>query len=116
MTAVTGPDVLIRFEGYSPGTEIWGSTQANFLVQLPGRHAKECAVLLNDPAARLLAANAGQDDTPEFREMAARAVGEAILHDIVARGAPLESVVMASSAYFEAHPAVLATAEAALKA
>jgi hypothetical protein len=39
-----------------------------------------------------------------------------VLEDVVARGASIESVVMASAAYFEAHPAVLAKAEAALKA
>lgn len=116
MTVVTEPAALIRFEGYSPGTELWGSTQANFLIQLPGRNAKECAVLLNDPAARLLAGAAGREDTPEFREVAARVVGQAILDDVVARGGPLESIVMASIAYFESNPAVLARAEAALKA
>ena len=116
MTTAMEPTAEIRFEGYSPGTEIWGSTQANFLVQFAGRHAREVAVLLNDPAAKLLAADSGREDSQEFREEAARAVGEAVLKDVVARGASIESVVMASAAYFEAHPAVLAKAEAALKA
>jgi hypothetical protein len=116
MTLVTEPAALIRFEGYTPGTEIWGSTQANFLIQYPGQHAKEAAVLLNDPAARLLAVSAGREDSQEFREEAAKVVGEAVLKDIVDRGAPLESIIMASAAYFDARPNVLAEAEAALKA
>lgn len=45
----------VRFEGMGVGTEIWGATQANFLVLVPPQHAKEAAVLLNDPAAKQLA-------------------------------------------------------------
>ena len=113
MAAATEPSFAIRFEGYSPGTEIWGATQANFLVSTPGQHSKEAAVLLNDPAAAMLANELGRDDTPEFREAAARAVGYAALTDIVTRGAHFDSALIVSRAYLEEHPAVLGAARAA---
>ncbi|MGE0598431.1 MAG: hypothetical protein AB7J35_01225 [Dehalococcoidia bacterium] len=114
MAAATEPSAAIRFEGYSPGTEIWGATQANFLVSAPGHHAKEAAVLLNLPAAAMLAADLGKDDSPEFREAAARAVGYAALTDILARGAHFDSALIGSRAYLEEHPSVLSAARAAL--
>jgi hypothetical protein len=104
----------VRFEGFSPGTEIWGSTQANFLVKLPGRHAKEAAILLNDPTAKALAEELGRENTQEFREEAARLAGGIIFRDVLERGRPVDSVVMASNAFFEEHPELFAALKAAL--
>lgn len=104
MTSVIDPPGLIRFEGFGVGTEIWGSTQANFAVVLPGRHTKETAILLNDPAGALLAETAGRDDTPEFREAAARAAGEALLHELVGNDAHIPSLISVSRALIEAEP------------
>jgi hypothetical protein len=104
----------ISFEGYTPGTEIWGGTQANFLIQLPGPD-KECAVLLNGPAAAALAEASGNDNTPEFREAAARAFGEALLPGLVASGRQVDSLIVVSRGMLEDHPAVRDSAIAALK-
>jgi len=104
----------VRFEGFSPGTEIWGSTQANFLVKLPGRHAKESAILLNDPTAKALAEELGRENTQEFREEAARLAGGIIFRDVLERGRPIDSVVMASNAFFEERPDLLAALKASL--
>jgi hypothetical protein len=113
MTAVIEPAV-VRFEGYTPGTEIWGSTQANFLVQLPGRHAKEAAILLNDPTATMLAAAVGKEDTPEFREEAARIVGQMVFEHEATQVGSIDSLIMISNAFFEQNPAVFERAKAAL--
>ncbi len=114
MAAATESPFQIRFEGFSPGTEIWGATQANFLISAQDRHSKEAAALLNDPAAKMLAADLGREDNPEFREAAARAVGQAALTELVAIGAPFDSALIISNAYLEEHPSVLNAAKAAL--
>jgi hypothetical protein len=104
----------IRFEGFTQGTEIWGSTQANFLVRIPGRHLKEAAILLNDPTARMLADLVGREDSQDFREQAARAAGELVFRDVLDRGANVDSLVMVSNAYFEQRPQILEQLKAAL--
>ena len=104
----------IRFEGYSPGTEIWGSTQADFLVQSSGQHAKEAAILLNDPAAKMLAEASGREDTPEFREEAARVAGQVVLEELVGRTVSLDSIITVSKWYFELNPGALERVKAAL--
>ncbi|MGB4862891.1 MAG: hypothetical protein WBO97_10540 [Tepidiformaceae bacterium] len=116
MTAVMDPpaEIVITFEGTSPGTEIWGATQANFSVHVPGHNAKEGAALLNDPAATMLAEAVGKDDTPEFREAAARAAGKAAVKEMMARGEPFDSTLMISRAYLQERPAVFEAAKAAL--
>ena len=114
MPTVIEDSPQVRFEGYSPGTEIWGSTQANFLVQLPGRHAREVAVLLNVPAGAALAAAAGREDNAEFREEAARAVGEAVLEDVVGRGVSFDSIITVSEWFLAEHPGIFERSKAAL--
>ncbi|MEO8538220.1 MAG: hypothetical protein ABI577_00675 [bacterium] len=104
----------VRFEGLSVGTEIWGATQANFLVSFPGRHAKEAAILLNDPAAKLLSEATGRENTPEFRAQAAAIAGEIILLDRLEHGAPIESVMSLSGSFFAEEPAVGDRIKAAL--
>ncbi len=105
----------VRFEGMGVGTEIWGATQANFLVLMPPHHAKEAAVLLNDPAAKQLAAAVGVEDGDAFRAEAARAVGQLYLEDRLAAGKPIESVTTLSHAFFTDRPDLLEAAQAALR-
>lgn len=112
MTLTESPDV--HFAGYTPGTEIWGSTQANFLMHVPGRNAKEAAILFNDPTAKALADALGVENTQEFRERAARVAGQLVFEDILARGANIDSLVMVSNAFFEQNPAILERLKAAL--
>ena len=116
MPAVIEDSPQVRFEGFSAGTEIWGSTQANFLVQLHGRHAREVAVLLNVPAGTALAAATGREDTPDFREEAARAIGQAVLEDVIGRGATFDSIITVSEWFLAEHPGIFDRAKAALSA
>ena len=99
---------VVRYEGGSPGTEIWGMTQANFLVATPGRHAKEAAVNLTDAAAVWLAKELCVADSKEFRQETARQIGAAFLTDVVQRGLPVESMVIASEGFFDDHPELVA--------
>lgn len=98
----------VRYEGGSPGTEIWGMTQANFLVALPGRHAKETAVNLTDTAAVWLAKELGVPDSKEFRQETACQIGTAFLTSVVERGLPLESIVLVAEGFLEDHPELVA--------
>ena len=107
MTAVQ-PQLMVRYEGGSPGTEIWGMTQANFLVAMPGRHAKESAVNLTDKAALWLANELGVPDSKEFRQDAARQIGTAFFSSVVERGLPLESIVLVAEGFLEDHPELVA--------
>lgn len=97
-------DDRVRFEGMGVGTELWGMTQANFLVSLPGRHAKETAVLLNDEAAKLVAEGAGMADSDEMRARLAMETGSYWLRHQLDAGAPIESAVIVSSGLLREHP------------
>ncbi len=94
----------VRYEGGSPGTEIWGMTQANFLVATPGRHAKEAAVNLTDTAAAWLAKELAQEDSTAFRQAMASQIGTAYLTSLVDSGLTVESMVIASEGFLEDHP------------
>ena len=98
---------MVRYEGGSTGTEIWGMTQANFLIAIPGRHAKETAINLTDPAAQMLATQLGRENLPEFRQEAAREAGYAYLSPAAAAGGHVESIVVVSEGFLEDHPEVL---------
>ena len=97
----------VRYEGGSAGTEIWGMTQANFLIAVPGRHAKEAAVNLTDAAAISLAKELGKADSTEFRKETARRIGASFLASVVAAGLPVESISIASEGFLEDHPELL---------
>ncbi len=94
----------VRYEGGSSGTEIWGMTQANFLVATPGRHAKEAAVNLTDAAAAWLAKELGREDSKAFRQEMASQIGEAYMTSVVEAGLPVDSLVIASEGFLEDHP------------
>ena len=102
MTTATESEV--RYEGSAPGTEIWGMTQANFLVAVPGRHAKESATALTDAAAASLASELGRENTVEFRQIAAREVGFAYLEQLVTAAAYIPSLITVSVGFLEEHP------------
>lgn len=114
MPAVTESAPIVRYEGSSPGSEIWGYTQANFLVLVPGRHAKESAVLLNEPAGRFLATELGIEDSTETREALARLVGEAWYPLAIERGRDIESIVTVSRAFLDEHPEIIESVRKAL--
>lgn len=97
-------DGRVRFEGMGVGTEIWGMTQANFLISLPGRHAKETAVLLNDEAAKLVAEGAGVPDSIALRQLLAIEAGAYWLQHQLDAGLPIESSVIVSSGLLREHP------------
>lgn len=103
------PDVTIAFEGMARGgAELWGTTQADFVISRPGHAAKECAVLLNDAAAAYLAEQTGRENTAFFRAQAARAAGEALVHATVETGGALASIVMVARATLVERPALVA--------
>lgn len=104
----------IRFEGMGDGTSAWGYTQANFLVHTPGRHGREIAVQVNDPACKYVASQIGEADSPELRDRIARVAGECWLPVIVAGHADLPAIVTVSKAFLDEHPEILAAIKAAL--
>ncbi len=110
MTTMTpGADIVVRYEGVGSGVgELWGATQANFLVS--GGHlpaGKEVAVMLNDPAAAMLAEVAGAENTPEFRASAAQRVGEAAVRQEYARTGRVAAIVTVSRMTLESQPELL---------
>jgi len=104
----------IRFEGMGEGTSAWGYTQANFLVHTPGRHGREIAVQVNDPACKYVASQLGQADSPELRDQIARAAGECWLPVVLAEQPDLPAIVTVSKAFLDEHPDILAAIKAAL--
>ena len=102
--------VTIRYHGPGDGAELWGGTQADFVLDWPGRPAREVAVLLQDAAAAALAEAASAGDGPAFREAAARAVGEAWLEAQSERGARIDSIAVISAATLAERPELLAVA------
>jgi hypothetical protein len=105
MVTAPGADLVIRYEG--PGVEaedIWGMTQANFTVARRGYPAKETAVMLAESAARQLAAKLGVPDTPEFRESAARHLGEAWIRRNFADRGHIDAILTVSRGTLTEHP------------
>ncbi len=100
--------VELYYQGPGIATETWGFTQANFLVALPGRADKESAILLNDPAARMLASELGIEDNQENRERLARAAGEAWIPQLAEREPSIDSLITVSVAFLNQHPEVVA--------
>jgi hypothetical protein len=107
MTAPTEPEIVVRYEGSAIATELWGMTQANFSVRVPGRHNKEVGVMLNDPAARYLAAELGQEDTRAFRVAAARQAGAYLVEKLALEGRYIDSSVDLSKRTLDANPDIL---------
>jgi hypothetical protein len=106
MAEAPARELTIRYEGIGSGAhEIFGATQANFLVAGgPWPGAREIAVMLNDPAAGMLAEVSGAENTDEFRVEAARKVGEAAIRERFRRLGSVDSVIVVSRATLEAQP------------
>ena len=109
MSAAT-ETTTINYQGSSDGAELWGGTQADFVLDWPNRPAKEVAVLLQDAAAAALAGAASAEDGPEFRTAAARAVGKAWLEAQVERQGRIDSIVVISAATLAERPELVAVA------
>jgi len=115
MVNTLGPEITVRYEGTGVGTEIWGMTQANFLVGRHGRAAQEVAVMLSNPAAEFLAEELGQDCTPEFRVEAAKHVGAIWTKQIFLSHGRVDPTVTVSRGTFEEHPELLGQVKAAFR-
>ncbi len=111
MNAAPGT-TTIRYHGPGEGAELWGGTQVDFVVDWPGRHAKEVAILLQDAAAAALARAISASDGEDFRNAAARAVGEAWLAAKVTRQGRLDSFVVISAATLNERPELVEAARA----
>lgn len=109
MTAASGT-TTISYHGPGDAAELWGGSQADFVLDWPSRPAREVAVLLQNAAAAALAEAAGSADDAEFRAAAARAVGEAWLAAQVERGGRIDSVVVISAATLAERPELVAVA------
>lgn len=109
MTPTTERDLTVSYEGIGSGAhEIWGATQANFLVAGgPWPGGKEVAVMLNDPAAAMLAEALGVENSEDFRANAARVVGEAAIRERHQRLGSVDSLVTVSRATLESHPELI---------
>jgi hypothetical protein len=107
MTMAPDLPFSVRYEGDGVATEIWGMTQANFSVALPDRHVKEVGVMLNDAAARYLAEQLEQPDTPEFRKAAAQHAGRYWVETLVSESLPLDSSIMISRGTLDTRPDIL---------
>ena len=100
----------IRYHGPGEGAELWGGTQADFVLDWPGRPAREVAILLQDAAAAALAGAASAEDGPDFRTAAARAVGEAWLQAQAERRGRIDSISVISAATLAERPELMAVA------
>jgi len=107
MTVDAPSEVIVRYDGGAVGTEIWGMTQANFLVRLPGANAKDVAVMLNDAAARVLAKALEQEDTPEFRRAAVEHAGAYLVEKLANSGRYFSSALNLSEGVLDENPDIL---------
>lgn len=97
-------DASVRYQGPGEGGELWGGTQAGFVIVRPGRPDREVAVLLQHAAAAELARAAGADDGDEFRARAARLAGAAWLSARTAHGERPDSFAVISAATLRERP------------
>lgn len=102
----------IRYQGLGECAELWGGTQADFVLDWPGRPAREVAVFLQDAAARVLAEVNSLDDSSGFRAAAARVLGEAWLGAEVERQGQIDSFIVISAATLADRPDLIAAAGA----
>ena len=106
MTSIAEPKVEVRYQGGSAGGELWGMTQGDFILSMAGLNQREVAVLLNDPAAQLLATELGRDDTPQFRQEAVHQVGQFWLEQLEQKGA-VDPQIFVSVGLLNEHPEII---------
>lgn len=107
MTSAAEEQVTVQYEGGSPQNELWGGTQANFVVTAPGQHQREVAVLLPEAVATYLAEVTGREDRPDFHMLAAREAGECYLERLLATGKHIAPFLMLSRSELDADPGLL---------
>ena len=107
MTPNGRPEVGVRFEGFGVGDEIIGGIEANFLVVLPGEHAREVAVAVNDPALDFLVEMLGQEKTETARHEAAQLVGQLWIESLAHGGKRIDPVIFLSRSRMEMTPGFL---------
>jgi hypothetical protein len=108
-------EAAVRFEGFGSGNEIVGGLPANFLVALPGEHAREVGVAVNDPGLEFLAATLGQEDSEAFRRDVSRVVGDLWITRLVREGRDIDPVIFLSKSRMEMAPGFLDEVRAILK-
>lgn len=117
MTTVRENEASIQFEDLGTGAyEIFGGTQANFLLSVPGRSAREVAVLVNDPSMEFLAERLGVENTQAFRDRAAEVIGRLWITRALDQGLHLAPAITISRNLLDQHPDFVAEVEAALRA
>ncbi len=116
MTSVAAAEVTVRYEGGSAQNELWGGTQANFIVVAGDEHQHEVAVLLPEAVATYLAGALGREDSPEFHAAVAREGGQCYLESLMKTGKHVAPFLMLSRAVLEADPALLSELKRRLSA
>ncbi len=109
-TSTNATDLVISYQGAGYATEIWGVIQANFMIAVPGDAAHEMAVNVGPPVAEFVIQQAGREDTPELRDLVARALGECRLSQLHGRGHQIDSVETVSRDLLDREPELLACA------
>ncbi len=107
MTSVAEPEVTVRYEGGSAQNELWGGTQANFIVAAHGEHQHEVAVLVPEAVATYLAVELGRQDAPEFHAAVAREGGQCYIESLMKAGKHVAPFLMLSRAVLEGDPSLL---------
>ena len=104
MSAPTA-EATIRYLGPGDGAELWGGTQADFVIDWPHRARPRRSRFSSrtQPPARWRRPRGGLD-TADSRVEAARVVGEAWLSAQVARERHLDSLVVISAATLRERP------------
>ena len=108
MTTTAEAQATVRYEGSSAQNELWGGTQANFVVTVEGQHDREVAVLLPESVATYLAQASGREDTQESHFAIAREAGQSYLESLLRSGKHIAPFLMLSRAALDADPALLA--------
>ncbi len=107
MTSAAEEQITVSYEGSSSQNELWGGTQANFVVTAPGQHQREVAVLLPEAVATYLAAATGRQDSPESHLAIAREGGQCYLECLLRNGKHVAPFLMLARAELNADPGLL---------
>lgn len=114
MATPSPAELRIQYEGAGAGTEIWGMTQANYLVAVPGGAAREVAVMVNDAAGAFLAERYQQENSPEFRKDLSRVVGRLWIEAFHEHHGHVGPLLVISRATFGEQPGLLAEIDRAV--
>ena len=107
-------DLELSYQGPGFATEIWGVLQANFMLAIRGESLREMAVNVGPPVAAFVVEQSGHEDSPEFRDEIARALGECRVNQLHSRGHQIDAVETISMDLLTREPELLACALAQL--